>query len=179
MSPPLLGAWKGAAVLVLSPVLTTIAFAQTSPTAGPPATEGSLSLDLEVIAKKLNEARINIEPRVGASTYTLNKDALQDLPGGANAPIGDAILQMPGITQDNLANGGFHIRNEHLNVQYRINGVIIPDGASFFGQNLSTRFVESMELITGALPAEYGLRTAGIVDIQTRNGLFAPGGSVG
>ena len=179
MSPPLLGAWTGAAVLILSPVLTTMAFAQTPPPAGPPATEGSMSLDLEIIAKRLNEARINIEPRVGASTYTLNKDAIQDLPGGTNAPIGDAILQMPGVTQDNLANGGFHIRNEHLNVQYRINGVIIPDGASFFGQNLSTRFVESMELITGALPAEYGLRTAGIVDIQTRNGLFAPGGSIG
>ena len=179
MSPPFLGAWRGAAVLILCPVLTATAFAQTSPTAGPPATDGSLSLDLEVIAKRLNEARINIEPRVGASTYTLNKDAIQDLPGGTNAPIGDAILQMPGIDQDNLANGGFHIRNEHLNVQYRINGVIIPDGASFFGQNLSTRFVESMELITGALPAEYGLRTAGIVDIQTKNGLFAPGGSAG
>jgi hypothetical protein len=179
MSPPLLRAWKSAAVLILSPVVTTMGFAQTPPPAEPPATEGSVSLDLEVIAKKLNEARINIEPRVGASTYTLNKDAIQDLPGATNAPIGDAILQMPGVDQDNLANGGFHIRNEHLNVQYRINGVIIPDGATFFGQNLSTRFVESMELITGALPAEYGLRTAGIVDIQTKNGLFAPGGSVG
>jgi len=160
-------------------VPTTTAFAQIPSASGPPATEGSLSLDLQVIAKKLDEARINIEPRVGASTYTLNKEAIQDLPGGTNAPIGDVLLQMPGITQDNLANNGIHIRNEHLNVQYRINGVIIPDGASFFGQNLSTRFVESMELITGALPAEYGLRTAGIVDIQTKNGLFAPGGSVG
>ncbi len=52
-------------------------------------------------------------------------------------------------------------------------------GPAFFGENLSTRFVESMQLITGALPAEYGLRTAGIVDIQTKSGLFAPGGSIG
>jgi hypothetical protein len=179
MSPPRFQGWRGAAALLVCPVLTTTAFAQTPLAAGQAPTEGSLTLDLEIIAKKLNEARINIEPRIGASTYTLTKDAVQDLPGRANAPIGDAILQMPGVDQDNLANGGFHIRNEHLNVQYRINGVIIPDGASFFGQNLSTRFVESMELITGALPAEYGLRTAGIVDIQTKNGLFAPGGSIG
>jgi TonB dependent receptor/TonB-dependent Receptor Plug Domain len=179
MSVPLLRGRRCAAALIPSLVLTTTAFAQTPPAAGAPATEGSVSLDLDVIAKKLNEARINIEPRVGASTYALNKDAVQDLPGGANTPINDAILQMPGVDQDNLANGGFHIRNEHLNVQYRINGVVIPDGASFFGQNLSTRFVESMELITGALPAEYGLRTAGIVDIQTKSGLFSPGGSIG
>ncbi len=36
-----------------------------------------------------------------------------------------------------------------------------------------------MQLITGTLPAEYGLRTAGIIDIQTKSGLFEPGGSVG
>ena len=51
---------------------------------------------------------------------------------------------MPGVDQDNLANGGLHVRNEHLNVQYRIDGVIIPDGVSFFGQDLSLRFVDSM-----------------------------------
>ena len=136
------------------------------------------SFDLEVVAKQLNEARINIEPRIGASTYTLSQPAIQDLPSGSNTPIDDAILQMPGVDQDNAANGGLHIRNEHLNVQYRIDGVIIPDGVSFFGQDLSTRFVDSMQLITGALPAEYGLRTAGIVDIQSKSGLFQPGGSV-
>jgi len=35
-----------------------------------------------------------------------------------------------------------------------------------------------MSLITGALPAEYGLRTAGIIDITTKNGALQPGGSV-
>jgi outer membrane receptor protein involved in Fe transport len=137
-----------------------------------------LSLDLNVIAKQLNEARINTEPRIGASTYTLTPEAIQNLPGGQNTPIDNAILQMPGVDQDNLANGGLHIRNEHLNLQYRINGVIIPDGVSFFGQDLSLRFVDSMTLITGALPAEYGLRTAGIIDIQSKSGIFNTGGSV-
>jgi outer membrane receptor protein involved in Fe transport len=136
------------------------------------------SFDIDVVAKQLNEARINIEPKIGASTYTLSQPAIQDLPNGSNTPIDDAILQMPGVDQDNAANGGLHVRNEHLNVQYRIDGVIIPDGVSFFGQDLSTRFVDSMQLITGALPAEYGLRTAGIIDIQSKSGLFQPGGSV-
>ena len=35
-----------------------------------------------------------------------------------------------------------------------------------------------MSLITGALPAQYGLRTAGIVDIQTKTGTLDPGGAV-
>jgi len=134
--------------------------------------------EVTVIAHRLNQARINIEPRIGASTYTITKQAIQEQPGGDNNPIDQVILQAPGVDQDNLANGGIHVRNEHLNVQYRINGVVIPDGVSFFGQNLSPRFVDSMQLITGALPAEYGLRTAGIVDIQSKDGL-TPGGAAG
>jgi outer membrane receptor protein involved in Fe transport len=149
-----------------------------SPSTAPGGT-GTVTLSsVEVIAQALNEARINIEPSIGASTYTLTQGAIQNLPGGQNTPIDNAILQMPGVDQDNLANGGLHIRNEHLNVQYRIDGVIIPDGVSFFGQDLSLRFVDSMTLITGALPAEYGLRTAGIIDIESKSGLFNPGGSV-
>ena len=35
-----------------------------------------------------------------------------------------------------------------------------------------------MKLITGALPAEYGLRTAGIIDLSTNSGLLQPGGEV-
>ena len=149
-----------------------------TPQSSAPNLEPGTSLDIEVVAKALNEARINIEPKIGASTYTLSQPAIQDLPLGSNIPIDDAILQMPGVDQDNAANGGLHVRNEHLNVQYRINGVILPDGVSFFGNDLSTRFVDSMQLITGSLPAQYGLRTAGIIDIQSKSGLFQPGGSI-
>jgi outer membrane receptor protein involved in Fe transport len=162
----------------LPSVPTTQPGAQAAAQPAAPNLVPGTSFDIEVVAKQLNEARINIEPKIGASTYTLSQPAIQDLPNGSNTPIDDAILQMPGVDQDNAANGGLHIRNEHLNVQYRIDGVILPDGVSFFGQDLSTRFVDSMQLITGALPAEYGLRTAGIIDIQSKSGLFQPGGSV-
>jgi outer membrane receptor protein involved in Fe transport len=134
--------------------------------------------EVTITAKRLEAARLGIQPQIGASTYTLGRQSIETQPGGENNAINQVLLQAPGVAQDNLANGALHVRNEHLNVQYRINGIIIPEGASFFGQGLTPRFVNSMQLITGALPAEYGLRTAGIVDIQTRGGLLAPGGSV-
>ncbi len=173
-------------LLVCCPLaaVSSVALAQsTAPTPTPdsPAVTPQLAQttpEIEVIARKLNEARVNIEPQIGASTFTITNASIQNLPGGDNNTIDQVILQAPGVNQDNLANGGLHVRNEHLNVQYRINGVVLPDGVSFFGQSLSPRFVGSMELITGALPAEYGLRTAGIVDIQGQTGLSNPGGSV-
>jgi outer membrane receptor protein involved in Fe transport len=148
-----------------------------APSPPPPAAADQPVEEITVIAKRLEAARLSIQPQIGASTYNLTKESIENQPGGDNNAINQVLLQAPGVAQDNLANGALHVRNEHLNVQYRINGVVIPDGVSFFGQGLTPRFVNSLQLITGALPAEYGLRTAGIVDIQTKSGLFAPGGS--
>jgi outer membrane receptor protein involved in Fe transport len=154
--------------------------AQTPPPPPPPAGAADQPAEeITITAKRLEAARLGIQPQTGASTYTITNQSIEQQPGGDNNAINQVLLQAPGVAQDNLANGGIHVRNEHLNVQYRINGVVIPEGVSFFGQGLTPRFVNSMELVTGALPAEYGLRTAGIVDIQTKSGLFAPGGSVG
>ncbi len=135
-------------------------------------------LDLALTAKQLDAARFAIEPRIGASTYTITRRAIETQPGGGeNAPLNQVLLQAPGTSQDSF--GQIHVRNEHANLQYRIDGVILPEGISAFGQSLSPRFATQAELITGALPAQYGLRTAGIIDIQTKSGAFDQGGSVG
>ena len=63
-------------------------------------------------------------------------------------------------------------------MQYRINGVELPEGLSVFGQALESRFANSISLITGALPAQYGFQTAGVVDIQTKTGTTNPGAAI-
>ena len=45
-------------------------------------------------------------------------------------------------------------------------------------QTLDPRLASSVRLLTGALPAEYGLVTGAVVDLQTKTGLFEPGGEV-
>ena len=88
------------------------------------------------------------------------------------------LLQAPGVSQDSAASGLLHVRNDHANVQYRINGILLPDGITGFGSIFDTSFIGSIALVTGALPAEYGLRTAGLIDITTRTDLFNNSGSV-
>jgi outer membrane receptor protein involved in Fe transport len=129
-----------------------------------------------VTAQKLAAARNAIQTQTGASTYTITAKDIQSQPGGDNAQLNSVILQMPGVAQDSF--GQLHIRGEHNGLQYRLNGIILPEGISVFGQTLDPRLAESVRLITGALPAEYGLRTAGIVDIQTKSGVFDNGGVV-
>ena len=132
--------------------------------------------DIVVTAQHLDEARSHIQTQTGASTYTIDAAAIAATPGGANTLLNQVVLQAPDVVQDSF--GQFHVRGEHAGLQYRINGVILPEGIAVFGQTLDPRLISSISLVTGALPAEYGLRTAGIIDITTKSGVQAPGGFV-
>jgi hypothetical protein len=50
--------------------------------------------------------------------------------------------------------GQIHVRGDHANLQYRLNGIILPEGLNVFGQVFQTRLAHSVSLITGALPAQ-------------------------
>ena len=126
----------------------------------------------------LDEARSQIMPDLGATAYTHTQEQIQNQSQGDDAPFSQVILRSPGVAQDSAANGDLHVRGEHANLQYRIDDVLLPEGITGFGMELDPRFVESMELITGSLPAQYGFRTAGVVNIQTKTGGFNDGGSV-
>jgi outer membrane receptor protein involved in Fe transport len=126
-----------------------------------------------------DQARRDIVAATGAGAYQLNQQALEAQPQGTNAPLAKTLLQIPGVSQDSAAGGELHVRNEHANLQYRINGIMLPDGVGAFGQIIDTGIVGSLALITGALPAQYGLRTAGVLDIQTRADAFNNSGSIG
>jgi outer membrane receptor protein involved in Fe transport len=142
----------------------------------PPQTEA------QVVAgknDKFDDARQNIVAPIGATSYQINHQAIEALPQGSNASLDKVLLQFPGVTQDSAASGELHVRNEHANIQYRINGIMLPDGVGAFGQILDTGIVGSLALLTGALPAQYGLRTAGVLDIQTKADAFNNSGSVG
>jgi outer membrane receptor for ferrienterochelin and colicins len=139
-------------------------------------TDSTALPEIVVSAQHLDQGRANIQTETGASTYTFDSTAIASLPGGDNTLLNQVILQAPDVAQDSF--GQFHIRGEHNGLQYRLNGIILPEGISVFGQSLDPRFISSLSLVTGALPAEYGLRTAGIIDITTRSGIEAPGGAV-
>src|SRR4029077_20376915 len=150
--------------------LATAAYAQVAEqaTAGIPT--------IVATAQHLNEERARIEPSTGASTYTFDAKAIQSQPGGDNVQLNQVMLQVPDAAQDSF--GQLHIRGDHNGLQFRLNGVVLPDGISFFGQTLPPRMIASFKLITGSLPAEYGLRSAGIIDLTTKGGALHPGGAV-
>ena len=130
-----------------------------------------------VTGRRLDVARDAITPSLGASQYTFNREALEKQPGGTNLSLNKSLLQAPGVTQDSY--GTIHVRNEHANLQYRLNGVIVPESISGFGTTFDPRIASSIQLITGTLPAQYGYRTAGVINFKTQSGLLDNGGEIG
>jgi len=148
--------------------------------APPPPESGSntniVKMETVTVVGKLDDAREQIVPNLGASSYSINQSQIAAMPQGENAGFNQVLLRAPGVAEDSL--GGLHVRGEHANLQYRINDVLLPEGITGFGQELDTRYVSSVQLVTGSLPAQYGFRTAGIVDLHTKSGAFAQGGDV-
>ena len=150
------------------------AAAQTPPPPATPAIDPSLGIT--VTATRLDEARSSIQPSLGATVYDFSKRTIENVPQGENAPLNQVLLRAPGVVQDSF--GQIHVRGDHGNVQYRLDGVQLPEGLSLFNNILATRYANQMSLLTGALPAQYGLQTAGIVDIALKSGTTDPGAEV-
>lgn len=129
------------------------------------------------VSAKLDEARNQLSPDVGSSQYVFDRKSIEQLPLGAATSLNQVLLRAPGVVNDSY--GQLHVRGDHADLQYRINGVIIPESISGFGQALDTRVIDTLSLLTGALPAQYGYRTAGIVDITTKSGSSKDGDRIG
>ena len=130
------------------------------------------------VSAALDIARNSLSPDTGSSQYVISAQDIQALPLGASTPLNQVLLQAPGVVQDSF--GQLHVRGDHANLQYRINGIMLPESISGFGQTLDTRMIQSVKLLDGALPAQYGDRTAAVVDITTKSSAdLGNGGVVG
>ncbi|GEL65265.1 hypothetical protein KBA01_25510 [Kozakia baliensis] len=116
----------------------------------------------------LNRERARIFPGLGAVDYHIDQRQIGVTPGGQNAAFSQILLRVPGVVLDSY--GEVHVRGEHGGLTYRVNDVLLPEGLNGFGQELDTRIIQSVDLLTGTLPAQFGFRTAGVVDVTTKTG---------
>ena len=164
-----------AAIAIAACATPPIALAQSAPA---PADADVKKLEnIDVVAKRLDAARNALSPDTGSTIYRFDQTDIQTLPLGDSTPLNEVILHAPGVVQDSY--GQLHVRGDHANLQYRIDGVVIPEAISGFGQAFDARFANRINVLTGALPAQYGYRTAGIVDIHSKGVITENGGTLG
>ena len=87
--------------------------------------------------------------------------------GGLNQVI---TMASPGVVAD--SNGFFHPVGDHAQTQFSIDNQPVTDQQSrIYSNQISSDAVQSMEVITGVAPAEYGDKSSLVVHIVTKSGL--------
>src|SRR5579863_5778788 len=102
----------------------------------------------------------------------VDRNLFEQLPlESASSSVSSLItLSAPGITAD--SNGLFHGLGDHAENSFSIDGQPITDQQSkVFSNQIPEDSVQSMEVIEGAPPAEYGGKTSVVIKVTTRSGL--------
>ena len=88
-------------------------------------------------------------------------------------------LTTPGVAAD--SNGLFHGLGDHASNSFSVDGQAITDQQSkVFSNQIPSESIQSLEVISGAPPAEFGDKTSLVIKVTTRSGLGVdqPHGSV-
>lgn len=139
-----------------------------------PSSAEAAEVDLFCVAQNtvaviVEEREAQAPSRAVGTVATLTRETLKALPKGEDRPITEVVTTQPGFVQD--AFGNVYSRGNHSNIQYQIDGIPIPDSVgSLFAQSIPVRLIDSLEVLTGGLGAEYGNRLAAVVNINTRRG---------
>jgi outer membrane receptor protein involved in Fe transport len=96
-------------------------------------------------------------------------------PAGAapSRAIESIVASTPGFVTDD--NGRMHPRGSESQVQYVVDGIPITDNMSaIFSTSIDARTLRNVEVLTGGIPAEFGDKLAGVINLNTRSGLEGP-----
>jgi carboxypeptidase family protein len=104
----------------------------------------------------------------------IDQSTMEKLPIETSAGLNQMItLASPGVVAD--SNGFFHPIGDHAQTQFSIDNQPVTDQQSrVYSNQISSDAVQSMEVITGVAPAEYGDKSSLIVHIVTKSGLDQP-----
>ncbi|CCW36278.1 hypothetical protein CTKA_01612 [Chthonomonas calidirosea] len=126
--------------------------------------------DIFVVVKASLLQRRQVE-----QSTTITHNQIQQFGGGAGATIQSITKAQAGVANDSA--GQEHIRGEHAEISYVVDGVPLPEILS--GQQSAVvvpSTIQTLQLLTGSYPPEFGMQTAGILNITTLPGARKPVG---
>ena len=131
----------------------------------------------KVIALEVRSSLAPIQYKASSEIYPVSRKDIEELPRGNNVELQDVLLTVPSAVYGSLKQ--VHLRQDHANLQLRIDGVPIPDTvSSTFSDVISPRAWERADIILGGMEAQYGNKTAAVLDITTKSGTKPGFGSV-
>jgi hypothetical protein len=126
---------------------------------------GAAAQNITVEGSDLVDTGTNMETNVDRNTIA--KLPLESQTSGLSSLV---TLTTPGVAAD--SNGQLHGLGDHASNTFAVDGQSISDQQSkVFSNQLPTNAVQSIQVIDGAPPAEYGDKTSLVIQVTTRSGL--------
>ena len=140
-------------------------------------TQVDLSLSLEGASAAVTVTTDNaamLETDRTSSDTDINQTILERPMGATpSRAIESMVASTPGFVTDD--NGRMHPRGSESQVQYVVDGVPVTDNLSaIFSTSLDARTLRTVEVLTGGIPAEFGDKLAGVINVNTKSGLEGP-----
>lgn len=109
----------------------------------------------------------------------IDRSTIERIPSAVQSrAMENLLLATPGFVAND--NGRFHFRGSHGQLTWVVDGVPLSDHTHATHSNsMDPAQVESMEVITGGISAEYGGKPVAVVHMTTKSGLGTPGGFAG
>ena len=101
----------------------------------------------------------------------LDRNMIEKLPlESSSSSVSSLVtLSSPGVAAD--SNGLFHGLGDHASNSFSVDGQPITDQQSkVFSNQIPSNSIQSIEVIAGAPPAEYGGKTSLVIQVTTRSG---------
>jgi outer membrane cobalamin receptor len=114
--------------------------------------------------------RTAVDPEQTGSRTLITREAIEQLAkSGGSRGIEQVLATFPGFAQN--ANGAIHPRGAHNQMTFVVDGMPISDQlGGAFANAIDPSLVETLELYTGNIPAEYGNKVSAVAQITTRSG---------
>jgi hypothetical protein len=132
-------------------------------------TEYKIQLKLPPVNQAVTVTAANtlINPDQGGSVSQIGSDGIQNrvssLPGRS---IQDLVNSQPGWLYE--GNAVLHPRGSEYQTQFVVDGIPLTDNRSpSFGPEIEADDVQSMSIYTAGIPAEYGRKMGGVIEVNT------------
>jgi outer membrane cobalamin receptor len=115
----------------------------------------------------VSDAATLLDPHGTGAINRIGADALQDrITGRPGRSLLDLVDTQPGWLLE--ANGVLHPRGSEYQAQYVVDGIPLTENRSpAFSPELEADAVQSISVMTGGYPAEYGRKLGGVIEIVT------------
>lgn len=132
-------------------------------------TQCAIQLKLSAVNQSVDVTAVDtlIDPDQAGSISQIGSEFIRDRPGSVpGRDLQDLVNSQPGWLYE--GNAVLHPRGSEYQTQFVVDGIPLIDNRSpSFGPEIEADDVESMSIYTAGIPAEYGRKLGGVVEVNT------------